>query len=72
MDIQERHVFVLFDPELAARQGWKVKENVGANNSGIKKFRNNDRLLRNELSLLGTRGLIINQVSIWQKPSSRG
>lgn len=50
---------------------WKVKENVGLDNLGvIKHVRNNDCLLRNELSCC--RLLVINQVSIWQKPSTVG
>lgn len=47
VNIQERNVFVPFDSEAAARRaGWKVKESVLADNSGIKNVRNNDCLLR--------------------------
>lgn len=48
-------------------EGWKGKENVETDYSGIRNVRNNDFLWKIGTFLLQTCGLIINQVRIWHK-----
>ena len=61
------NLFPLIQSWLPGGEGWKGKENVETDYSGLRNVRNNDFLLTIGTFLLRTCGLIINQVRIWHK-----
>ena len=61
------NLFPLIQSWLPGGEGWKGKENVETDYSGLRNVRNNDFLLTIGTFSLRTCGLIINQVRIWHK-----